>query len=153
MLTTRSLNSTLDRVFTLNRALDQMLGDHWNGATAEVWVPAIDVVEKKDAYLMYVELPGAQRSQIAVSFEKGILTISGTKPAIERNEEETRVYVSERMTGTFERSLRLPEFVDAEHISATFVDGLLTVTIPKAQAARPRKIQVQPAVAVPTANN
>lgn len=153
MMTTRSLNSTLDRVFTLNRALDHMLSDHWNGASAEVWVPAIDVVEKKEAYLMYVELPGAQRSQIAVSFEKGILTISGTKPAIERNDGETRIYVSERMTGTFERSVRVPEFVDAEHISATFVDGLLTVTVPKAQAAQPRKIQVQPAVAGPTTNS
>lgn len=152
-MTTRSLNSTLDRVFTLNRALDHMLSDHWNGASAEVWVPAIDVVEKKEAYLMYVELPGAQRSQIAVSFEKGILTISGTKPAIERNDGETRIYVSERMTGTFERSVRVPEFVDAEHISATFVDGLLTVTVPKAQAAQPRKIQVQPAVAGPTTNS
>ena len=142
MQTTRSLNSTLDRVFTLDHALGQMLGDHWNGARAEVWVPAIDVVEKKDAYVMYVELPGAQSSQISVSFEKGILTISGTKPAIDRDG-ETRVYVSERMTGTFQRSLQLPEFVDAEHIGAAFVDGLLTVSIPKAQAAQPRKIQVK----------
>ena len=143
MLTTRSLNSTLDRVFTLNRAFDHMLSDHWNGEPAEVWIPALDLVEKKDAYLALIELPGAKASQISVSFEKGVLTISGTKPAIARDENETRVYVAERMTGTFERSLRLPEFVDAEHISAEFVDGLLTVTIPKAQAAQPRKIQIQ----------
>ena len=56
MLTTRSLNSTLDRMLTLNRALDEAFSSTWNDS--RVWVPAIDVVEKKDAYLMYAELPG-----------------------------------------------------------------------------------------------
>ena len=144
MLTTRSLNSTLDRVFNLNGALDQMLEGHWADASSRVWVPALDVVEHKDAYTVYVELPGANASQVSVSFEKGVLTISGTKPAtVDPSKGEVRVYAAERVTGTFERSLQLPEFVDAERISAQFTDGLLTVTIPKAQAAQARKIQVQ----------
>jgi len=148
MLTTRSLNSTLDRVFNLNHALDQMLDDHWTGPAARVWVPALDVVEQKDAYQVHVELPGANASQVSVSFEKGVLTISGTKPAtIDPTKGEVRVYAAERVTGSFERSLQLPEFVDAEHISAQFTDGLLTVTIPKAQAAQPRKIQIQASAA------
>src|SRR5689334_12608063 len=143
MLTTRSLNATLDRMLTLNRALDQAFTTPWNDG--RVWVPAIDVVEKKDAYLMYAELPGVDPSQIDISFEQNVLTIRGAKrPSIEAsNEGELRVYAAERVTGTFERSIRLPEFVDGEHISASFNNGLLTVSVPKAQAAQPRRIEIK----------
>jgi HSP20 family protein len=143
MLTTRSLNSTLDRMLTLNRALDQAFSSTSNGS--RVWVPAIDVVEKKDAYLLYAELPGVDLSQIDISFEQNVLTIRGNKrPSIEAsNEGELRVYAAERVSGTFERSLRLPEFVDGEHIGAAFNNGLLTVTVPKARAAQPRRIEIK----------
>ena len=145
MLTTRSLNSTLDRMLTLNRALDEAFSSTWNDS--RVWVPAIDVVEKKDAYQMYAELPGVDPSQIDISFEQNILTIRGAKRAsIEAgNEGEFRVYAAERVTGAFERSIRLPEFVDGEHISAEFNNGLLIVSVPKAQAAQPRRIEIQTA--------
>jgi len=143
MLTTRSLNSTLDRMLTLNRALDQAFNSAWT--ENRVWVPAIDVVEKKDAYLLYAELPGVDPSQIDISFEQNVLTIHGTKrPSIEAsNEGELRVYAAERVTGAFERSVRLPEFVDGENIGAQFNNGLLTVTVPKAQAAQPRRIEIK----------
>jgi HSP20 family protein len=145
MLTTRSLNSTLDRMLTLNRALDEAFSSTWNDS--RVWVPAIDVVEKKDAYQMYAELPGVDPSQIDISFEQNVLTIRGAKRAsIEAgNEGEFRVYAAERVTGAFERSIRLPEFVDGEHISAEFNNGLLIVSVPKAQAAQPRRIEIQKA--------
>ena len=143
MLTNRSLNSTLDRMMTLNRALDQAFNSAWS--ESRVWVPAIDVVEKKDAYLLYAELPGVDASQIDISFEQNVLTIRGTKrPAIEaQNEGEIRVYAAERVTGTFERSVRLPEFVDGENIGASFNNGLLMVSVPKAQAAQPRRIEIK----------
>jgi HSP20 family protein len=143
MLTTRSLNSTLDRMLTLNRAFDQAFNSTLNGS--RVWVPAIDVVEKKDAYLMYAELPGVDLSQIDISFEQNVLTIRGSKRrSIEAsNEGEVRVYAAERVSGTFERSIRLPEFVDGEHIGASFTNGLLTVTVPKARAAQPRRIEIK----------
>lgn len=143
MLTTRSFNSTLDRMLTLNRALDQAFNSTWNDT--RVWVPAIDVVEKKDAYLMYAELPGVDLAQIDISFEQNVLTIRGTKhPSIEAsNDGELRVYAAERVSGTFERSIRLPEFVDGEHIGASFNNGLLTVTVPKARAAQPRRIEIK----------
>jgi HSP20 family protein len=143
MLTTRSLNSTLDRMLTLNRALDQAFNSTLNDG--RVWVPAIDVVEKKDAYLMYAELPGVDLSQIDISFEQNVLTIRGTKrPSIEAADEgELRVYAAERVSGAFERAIRLPEFVDGEHIGATFNNGLLTVSVPKARAAQPRRIEIK----------
>ena len=144
MLTTRSRNTTLDRMMTLNRALDQA----FNAALtndSRVWVPAIDVVEQKDAYLMYAELPGVDASQVDISFEQNVLTVRGTKrSAVEATSEgELRVYAAERVTGSFERSIRLPEFVDGEAISADFANGLLKVTVPKAKAAQARRIEIK----------
>ena len=141
MVTNRSLNSTLDRMMTLNRALDQA----FNWTESRVWVPAIDVVEKKDASLMYVELPGVDASSVDISFEQNVLTVRGTKAtSIDiAKEGEVRVYAAERVNGSFERSIRLPEFVDGERISADFSNGLLTITVPKAQAAQPRRIEIR----------
>lgn len=143
MLSTRSLSSTLDRMITLNRALDQAFS---TGLTGEprAWVPAVDIVEKKDAYVIYAELPGVDATQANVSFEQNVLTIRGERPSpFGAGDDELRVYAAERITGPFERSVRLPKFVDGERISAEFANGVLTVTVPKAQAAQPRKIEIK----------
>lgn len=144
MLNTRSLNSTLDRMLTLNRALDEAFNSTWANGN-RVWVPAVDVIERKDAYVLYAELPGVDPSQIDVSFEQNVLTIRGTKQGSidSAKDGELRVFAAERVTGTFERSVRLPEFVDGDQIGADFSNGLLTVTIPKAQAAQPRRIEIK----------
>jgi HSP20 family protein len=142
MINTRSLGSSLDRMLTLNRALDQA----FNGvAGSRVWVPALDVAERGDAYVIHAELPGVSPDQVDVSFEQNVLTIRGTKPASfdVAAEGELRMFAAERVHGSFERSVRLPEFVDAEKIDANFANGLLTVTVPKAQAAQPRKIAIR----------
>lgn len=145
MATTRSFTSTLDRMMSLNRALDQALATGWTDN--RVWVPAIDVVEQKDAYVLYAELPGVDPSQIDIRFEQTVLTIRGAKPSTVQagNDGEIRVYAAERVTGSFERSIRLPEFVDGDHIGAEFDNGLLVVRVPKAQAAQPRRIEVKTA--------
>jgi HSP20 family protein len=140
----RSMTTTLDRMLTLNRALDEAFTNSVAGETARVWVPAIDLVEKKDAYIVRAELPGVERSAIDISFEKNILTISGQKSAmLDGKEEELRVFAAERVSGSFARSLRMPEYIDGDNISADFKDGLLTITIPKAALAQPRKIEVK----------
>ena len=144
MLTTRSLNSTLDRMITLNRALDHAFSNGW-AAESRTWVPAIDVVEKKDAYVLYADLPGVDASKVEIAFEQNVLTVRGAKPSSTQAtpDSELRVYAAERVTGAFERSIRLPEFVDGDKITAAFTNGLLTVTVPKAQAAQPRKIEIR----------
>jgi HSP20 family molecular chaperone IbpA len=150
MLTNRTLDSTLDRMMSLNRALDQAFSAGWSSdSTSRVWVPAIDVVEKQDAYVVIAELPGVDQSNIELNFEQNILTIRGTKSTSfdAAKDGELRVYAAERVTGVFERSIRLPEFVDGERISADFHNGVLTVTIPKAPAARSRKIEIRGAAA------
>ena len=142
MMNTRTLGTSIDRMLTLNRALDQA----FNGLGASrVWVPALDVAERGDAYLVHAELPGVSPDQVDVRFEQNVLTIRGTKPASfdVSNDGEVRVFAAERVHGTFERSIRLPEFVDADRIDANFDNGLLTVTVPKAQTAQPRKIQIR----------
>ena len=142
MINTRSLGSSLDRMLTLNRALDQAFS---GVAGSRVWVPALDVAERGDAYVIHAELPGVSPDQVDVSFEQNVLTIRGTKPASfdVAEEGELRMFAAERVHGSFERSVRLPEFVDAENIEANFTNGLLTVTVPKAQAAQPRKITIR----------
>ena len=152
MLTRSSLNSTLDRMLTLNRVLDEALASTWNG-NGEVrgWIPALDVVERADAYLIAVEVPGVDPSAIDVSFEQNVLTVRGSKPGTPEasqglgvgKDEELRVYSAERVTGNFERSVRLPEYVDGENIAAEFVHGVLFLTIPKMKAAQPRKIAIR----------
>lgn len=142
MLNTRSLGTSLDRMLTLNRVFDQAL----NGvAGSRVWVPALDVAERGDAYVILAELPGVGPDQVDVSFEQNVLTIRGSKPASfdVASEGELRVFAAERVHGSFERSVRLPEFVDADRIEASFTNGLLTITVPKAQAAQPRKITIR----------
>ena len=139
----RSMTTTLDRMLTLNRALDEAFTSAGNAQT-RVWVPAIDLIETKDAYMVRAELAGVERSNIDITFEKNILTISGQKaPTIEAKDEELRVFAAERVSGSFSRSLRMPDHIDGEKISADYKDGLLTVTVPKAAVAQPRKIEVR----------
>ena len=142
MLATRPFGTSLDRMLTMNRALDQALN---GGAAARVWVPAMDVAERGDAYVVHAELPGVAPEQVDVSFDQNVLTIRGSKSsAFDPNAGgELHLFAAERVTGTFERSVRLPEFVDPDRIEAAFTNGLLTITIPKAEAAKPRRIQVK----------
>ncbi len=144
-MTNRSLSSTLDRMWTLNRALDQALSAGFDrvARAPQLWVPAMDVAEKADAYLINVELPGVEPNQVEINFEQNVLTIRGTKPRSFDTEGEYRVYTAERVSGEFERSVRLPDFVDSERIEASYSNGLLHILVPKAQTAQPRKIAIK----------
>ena len=140
---TRPFSSSLDRMLTMNRAFDQAFNATLGNS--RTWVPALDVVERGDAYNILVELPGVSPEQVDLRFEQNVLTIRGTKqPAIEApSEGELRVFAAERVHGNFERSIRLPEYVDAEKIEAQYTNGLLTISIPKAVAAQPRRIAIR----------
>lgn len=141
----RSMTTTLDRMLTLNRALDEAFTSSMNGSeAARVWVPAIDLIEKKDSYVVRAELPGVARENIDITFEKNVLTVSGQKAStIEAKDEELRVFAAERVSGSFSRSLRMPDYIDGEKIEADYKDGVLTITIPKAELAQPRRIEVK----------
>jgi len=141
MITTSQLMPTFNRVLAFNRDLDALV--NWNGQRS--FVPTLDVVERADAYLISAELPGVDPSAVEILFENNTLTLRGTKqPWLEpQQNEEYRVYTAERLSGPFERAVRLPEYVEGDKIEAAYTNGVLTITVPKAQAARPRKIEIK----------
>ena len=144
MIATRPFAPSLDRMFTINRAFERALNAPLG---SRMWVPALDVAERGDAYVVHLELPGVNPDEVEILFEQNVLTVRGSKPASHNTESEgeLRFFAAERVHGSFERAVRLPEFVDADRIDASFTNGLLTVTVPKAQAARPRKIDIRTA--------
>ena len=142
MMTTRPFIPTFDRVLT--RELDRVLNWDNKNAGARLWVPAMDVVETPEGYTITAELPGLSPDKVDISFDRNTLTLSGTKePSVTTPEKgEIRVYAAERVHGAFERTIRLPEHVDADRIEASFNNGVLTIVVPKSQAAKPRKIAI-----------
>lgn len=127
----------------LNRIMDEALGAGFDGGTlASAWVPAVDVVEDQEHLRIVVELPGVHPEDVKLSLENQVLTIRGEKRQ-ESEETKERWHRYERSYGSFERSFTLPSTVDAEHIQASVEHGVLTVTLPKAERARPREIPIK----------
>jgi HSP20 family protein len=139
MMTVRTLVPTLDRVLSLNRELDRVFTRSFGNAGT--WLPAMDVVERADAFVVTLDVPGISHDTIDLTFDQGALTIRGTRAGTEYGEQD-KVYVAERTLGEFERVVRLPETVDGDRIQASFNRGVVTIVIPKAQAARARKIAI-----------
>ena len=105
------------------------------------WAPALDVAEDKDNYTVRVELPGLKREDIEVSLQDGALVISGERSE-EKVSEGTEIHRRERFYGKFQRALSLSEPVKADKVKADYKDGVLTVTLPKTEEAKPKKIDV-----------
>jgi HSP20 family protein len=105
------------------------------------WAPALDVYEDKDNLTVKAELPGMKREDIEVSLHDGTLTISGERKS-ETKHEEAEVYRSERFVGKFQRTVTLPTPVKSDAVKANYKDGILTVTLPKAEEAKPKQIDV-----------
>ena len=108
----------------------------------DTWVPALDVRESQDRFDVTVDLPGLDPDDVNVTFEDGMLSISGKREfsAEDRGETWHRI---ERSFGPFARSMRLPQTADTERIEATFEKGVLTVSVPKTEQAKPRTIEVR----------
>ena len=136
-----SLLPPFNRVLAFDRELDRMV----SRTAKPFFVPSVDVVERADAYMITAELPGVDPAAVEISFENNTLTLRGTKTPwlVPQENEELRVYSAERLSGTFERSVRLPEYVEGDKIEATYQHGVLTISVAKAVAARPRKIDVK----------
>jgi len=98
-------------------------------------VPAVDIAEKEKEYEITAELPGMDESNIDVKFADGMLTIKGEKKE-EREEKKKDYFLSERRYGSFQRSFPVPESVDANKIEAKFVNGILTIKLPKSAEAQ-----------------
>jgi HSP20 family protein len=131
---------TMD-LFNWNSILDRFFDD---GFDRGVRVPAVDVHENDKEYLMEVELPGLTEKDIDVKIENGVMTISSKKEESREEKDEKKGYLrKERREFSFCRSFSLPESTDVDKISATFRNGILNVTIPKAPEAKPKMIEVK----------
>jgi HSP20 family protein len=110
-------------------------------SAARRWVPAMDLVETDDHFVLRADLPGLDESDIDLSLEENVLTLKGERKheATEKRDGYVRV---ERASGAFSRSLTLPEGVDGDAIAATFDKGVLEVRIPKPEQRKPRKLQI-----------
>jgi HSP20 family protein len=106
-----------------------------------IWNPAIDLYEDKDNVFVKAELPGLKREEIDVSLEDGVLSISGERKAEPTENTETRR--SERFVGRFHRTVTLPSEVKHDAVTAQYKDGILSVTLPKVEAAKPKHIEVK----------
>lgn len=103
--------------------------------------PAMDMVEKEDAYEITAELPGLDEKNVEIKLANGNLVIKGEKKE-EKEEREKEYYLSERRYGSFQRMFRVPEGVDTDKIDASFKKGLLTVTLPKSPTAKQNEKQI-----------
>lgn len=111
-------------------------------ARSGAWLPATDIREVEDAFLVSVELPGVDPKALEITLDRNVLTISGEKSE-EKVEEQNDHRFTERRYGSFRRSFRLPEGVDAETVKATGKDGVVTIRIGKKAEAKPRVIPVE----------
>ncbi len=134
------------RLFGLRGELDRLFDGPLSGWTRgsqllNLWNPAIDLYEDKDNVTVKAELPGMKKEDINVSLEDGVLSISGERKS-DKNADGTETHRSERFAGRFQRTLTLPTAVKADQVKANYKEGILTVTLPKAEEAKPKQIQI-----------
>jgi HSP20 family protein len=107
----------------------------------QAWMPALDMVDRKDELMLRADLPGLTEKDIEVSVTDGMLAIRGERKE-EREEKEGEYYYAERTFGSFVRTVSLPAGVDADQVKATFKNGVLEVHLPKTKEAKGKKIEI-----------
>jgi HSP20 family protein len=135
-----SLQQEIDRLF--EGFFPSRVTEEDSSRYASMWSPRTDLVETPEAYRIELDVPGMSRDDIHINFQDDRLTVSGERSHETREENEERVRV-ERSFGNFFRSFTLPSTVNAEHISAEHDNGVLTITVPKAEESKPRRIAIK----------
>jgi HSP20 family protein len=129
----------------MDRWMTQTFGDFlvpYGEEGTRHWMPAVDIRETPDALKLYVELPGLSRDDVTITAENNVLTISGERK-FEKDVKDQSFHRVERAYGTFSRSFTLPGNVKYDKVEAKFENGLLVVTLPKLEEAKPRKIEIR----------
>lgn len=140
----RSIQQDVDRLFGA-------VFDSHTGATrvARRWIPAVDLVEETDEFVLRADLPGVAEQDVKVELDHNVLSVSGERKA-EHEERKDGYYRLERASGRFARSLRLPEGIDPDGVKASFENGVLEVRVPKPASRKPHRVPItagaQPAV-------
>jgi HSP20 family protein len=126
----------------VNRLFNTLF-DLSDSAGVQRWVPAMDLTEADDHFVLRADLPGLGEDDVSIEIQDNTLTISGERKA-ENEERQRGWYRVERSFGRFSRSLTLPEGVDADAVSAEFDKGVLEVRIPKPEERKPRRVAIKP---------
>lgn len=130
----------------MDRVMESFFNQPDDHQAATSWGIALDVVENEGGYEISAAVPGLKPDEIDVTINDGVLTIQA-ETSLERDEtsedQPVRVHIRERRYGQFTRSLRLPTDVDFDKIEANHENGVLTLTLPKSEAAKPRKIEIK----------
>jgi HSP20 family protein len=137
-LTTEFLNMQRD----IDRMFDRFRGDAREVPQGPGLWPSVDVVENDNDFVVHVELPGVRKDDVKITVADGILTIRGEKKQ-EAAPKGDNFHMVERCFGSFERTFNLPSTVQSEKIDANFLNGILTLTIPKAEQAKVKEIEVK----------
>lgn len=135
-----------ERFNTLREQMDRLFGAPFGELARATeffndWAPALDLYETKDELVVKLELPGLKKDEIDISLHDGTLTVSGERKA-DHKEERGQTYRRERFFGRFQRTVTLPQPVKADAVRASYKDGILTVTLPKTEEAKPKQIEV-----------
>jgi len=126
----------------VNTLFDQRSrGDGSSMATSD-WIPAVDIREEQDRYLIHADIPGVDPESIEIHMENGVLSLSGRREHVARDEREGYRRI-ERVRGVFHRRFSLPDSADADRVSASSRHGVLEIVIPKQQRVQARRITVQ----------
>jgi len=138
--------TTFGQLFDLRDELDRLFESPFGelSRTSRLmngWSPAVDLYEDKNNFIVKVELPGMKREDIEVSLHDGALTISGERKSEEKFD-DANLHRTERYFGRFQRSLLLPKAVQADKVAAQYRDGVLSITLPKSEEAKPKQIEV-----------
>lgn len=133
---------------TIQQEMNRLFGtffDNQSGVSAtrgtRRWIPAMDLVEDEDHYVLKADLPGVFESDVTVELEDNVLTVSGERKS-EHEERKDGYHRIERASGSFSRALTLPEGVDPDAIRASFDNGVLEVRIPKPEQRKPRRVSI-----------
>ena len=138
----------LDLLYQLERRMGRIFNDPFPAfdwkvgeATTAAWMPLVDIVEEPEYIRLVAELPGVKPEEVKIFVEGNLLTIKGTKEQVAEEKAE-KVHRYERTYGAFERTFTLPVSVQPEKIKATYENGVLAITLPKVEAAKPHLIKV-----------
>ena len=134
--------SNMDSLFNDFLRPGSLFGRSMGEGLRDTWVPAVDVQETDKSFVFVAELPGLKKDDVEITLEDNLLTITGERTLEEKEEGETYHRI-ERAYGKFSRSFSLPSQADNTNVKAGFDNGLLTIEIPKSEAAQPRKIEIK----------
>ncbi len=138
----------LHNLYRLNSMVNDAFGvdlfDHGESTETGSWTPRVDIIEDNERYLLTADIPGVHKKDIEISYKDGTLSISGQREnTVTTEEENKKVHRVERFYGSYYRSFKLPETIDDEKIEAKYENGVLAVSIPKADKQVKRQIEIK----------